>query len=182
MTTDITQALPEPSPGEATAPELRDALALCTPNQRRYLSVLVRTGERDVAAKAAGVERSTARNWRYHSPSFKALERLAESQGWSIGQELVRQRFGRGADQAGAVVEDVLHDDEIPARERLRAATIILDREYPIQRGTVIVPIHINYGFSRNDADADTVDGVVIEHGEPQEHDDGGMTNGTARY
>ena len=164
MTTGITQASVEPSPGEATVPELRDALALCTPNQRRYLSVLVRTGERDVAVKAAGVERSTARNWRYHSPSFKELERLAESQGRSIGQELVRQRFGRGADQAGAVVEDVLHDDKTLPRDKLRAADIILSREYPApQRGAVVVNVQTNYGFSRSDADADTVDGVVIK-------------------
>ena len=53
---------------------------------------------------------------------------------------------------AGAVVEDVLHDDTVRPRDRLRAASIVLDREYPApQRGTIIVPVQVNVGFSRND-------------------------------
>ena len=55
MTTGITRGTTEPLPGEATVPELRDALALCSARQRRYLSVLVRTGERDVVGQGLGL-------------------------------------------------------------------------------------------------------------------------------
>ena len=139
-------------------------LEQCTPLQTSYLMEVVRRGNRQAASKASGIALSTVRGWRYHSNPYAKAEDAIERLGHKVGRELARARFGREAGRAADVVSDILDDDQVPARERLRAASIVLDREYPTpQRGAVIVPIQINVGFSRNDADADTVDGVVIK-------------------
>ena len=128
----VSTASLDSGPDDVAHPDSGDSLAACSLKQRRYLSSLAQFGERDIAVKAAGIEPATVRNWRYRGAWFKALERKAEADGRGVGRELVRQRFGRGADAAGAVVQDIMNSDDAHDRDKLRAASILLDREYPV--------------------------------------------------
>ena len=93
-----------------------------TARQRKAITALLTTGDKNQAAEAAGVSRRTLYRW-LHQAEFRAALQLAETEALDeLSRELVRL-----AGKAARTLERAMDSAELD-NARIRAADIVLSR------------------------------------------------------
>lgn len=149
------------------------AEARTLPLWQRRLVALIQSGvdSRD-AAEALHVSWASVDRYTRDGGSFAVALAAAEAGVAIVGVETIR---GLAVAHAGGMVVDAVvesRDRGNAPRDRLGNRRLVLEVAGAMpQRGLVTVNVQTDYGFSRNDADADTVDGVVIKHSATESDD-----------